>query len=184
MHEESSGHIFWNCDKARETWEKTRLPLDIRGVNYGEFVDFLWHLVIFMQHVGKDMLELIATSTWCMWCNRNKSRLGSPRQSSEEMIYKAQTLLADFQVAHLRRLQPKTAEDSRWTPPSFPWYKVNTDATVFKNSKSVGIGVVVRNHEGSVLTALSKRLPLPLGPLKAEAKTMEEAISFATDIGI
>ena len=146
-------------------------------------MDFLWHLV-FMQHVGKDMLELIVTLTWCMWCNRNKSRLGSPRQSSEEMIYKAQTLLADFQVAHLRCLQPKTADDSRWTPSSFPWYKVNTDAAVFKNSKSVGIGVVVRDHEGSVLAALSKRPPLPLGPLEAEAKAMEEAISFATDIGL
>ena len=144
-------------------------------------MDFLWHL-IFMQHVGKDMLELIVTLTWCMWCNRNKSRLGSPRQSSEEMMYKAQTLLADFQVAHLRCLQPKTADDSLRIPPSFPWYKVNTDAAVFKNSKSVGIGVVVRDHEGSVLAALSKCLPLPLGPLEVEAKAMEEAISFTIDI--
>ncbi|KAK9991337.1 hypothetical protein SO802_026322 [Lithocarpus litseifolius] len=69
-------------------------------------------------------------------------------------------------------------------PPYFPWYKVNTDATVFKNSNSFGIGVVVRDHEGSVLAALSKHLPLPLGPLEAEAKAMEESISFATDIGI
>ena len=146
-------------------------------------MDFLWH-PIFMQHVGKDMLEPIVTLTWCMWCNRNKSWLGSPRQSSEEMIYKAQTLLADFQVAHLRCLQPKTTDDSLRISPSFPWYKVNTDAAVFKNSKSVGIGVVVRDHEGSILAALSKRLPLPLGPLEAEAKAMEEAISFTIDIGL
>ena len=35
-----------------------------------------------------------------------------------------------------------------------------------------------------MLVALSKHLPLPLGPLEAEAKAMDEAASFATDIGL
>ena len=42
----------------------------------------------------------------------------------------------------------------------------------------------MRDNEGSVLAALSKRLLLQLGPLEAEAKAMDEAISFATNIGI
>ena len=58
------------------------------------------------------------------------------------------------------------------------------DAAVFSNTKAVGIGVVVRYHEGLVLAALSKRIPLPLGPLEAEAKAMEEAVYFARDIGL
>ena len=48
----------------------------------------------------------------------------------------------------------------------------------------MGIGIIVRDHEGIVLAALSKRLPLPLGPLEAEAKAMDEAASFAADIGL
>ena len=48
----------------------------------------------------------------------------------------------------------------------------------------MGIGVVVRDHEGQVLTAFSKQIPLPLGPLEAEAKAMEEAVYFARDIGL
>ena len=48
----------------------------------------------------------------------------------------------------------------------------------------MGVGVVVCDHEGSVLAALSKRMPLPLGPLEAKAKAMHEAISFAKDIGL
>ena len=58
------------------------------------------------------------------------------------------------------------------------------DAAVFSNTKAVGIGVVVRDHEGSVLAALSKRIPLPLGTLEAEVKAMEEAVYFARDIGL
>ena len=48
----------------------------------------------------------------------------------------------------------------------------------------IGIGVIIRDHLGSVVTALSKCLPLPLDPLEAEAKAMDEAIAFAWDIGV
>ena len=58
--EETRGQLFWECIKARETWTTTRLPLDTRGVHFREFVDLFWHL-IFIQHVGKDMLELVIT---------------------------------------------------------------------------------------------------------------------------
>ena len=63
-------------------------------------------------------------------------------------------------------------------------YIVNTDAAVFSNTKAVGNGVVVHNHEGSVIAALSRRLPLSLGPLKAEVKAMDEVVSFGRDIGL
>ena len=58
------------------------------------------------------------------------------------------------------------------------------DAVVFSNTKVMGIGAVVHDHEGLVLIALSKRIPLPLGPLEAKVKAMEEAIYFAKDIGL
>lgn len=48
----------------------------------------------------------------------------------------------------------------------------------------MGIGIIVRDHEGAVLATLSKCLPLPFGPLEAEAKAMDEAASFAMDIGL
>ena len=40
----------------------------------------------------------------------------------------------------------------------FPCYKVNMDVAVFKSTKSVGIGVIVWNHMGDVLAALSTQL--------------------------
>lgn len=41
------------------------------------------------------------------------------------------------------------------------------------------MGVVVRDHKGGVMAALSKLLHYPLGPLEAEAKAPEEAVEFA-----
>ena len=66
----------------------------------------------------------------------------------------------------------------------FPCYKVNMDVAVFKSTKSVGIRVIVWNHVGDVLAALSTQLQLPLGPLEAEAKAIDVAITFAKDIGL
>lgn len=43
---------------------------------------------------------------------------------------------------------------------------------------------MIHDHEGQVVAALSKKLWYPLGPLNAEAKTLEEAIEFAWDVGI
>ena len=66
----------------------------------------------------------------------------------------------------------------------FPCYKVNMNVAIFKNTKSVGIGVIGWDHVGDVLATLSTQLPLPLGPLEAEAQAMDVAISFAKEIGL
>ncbi|KAL0004820.1 hypothetical protein SO802_012381 [Lithocarpus litseifolius] len=44
--------------------------------------------------------------------------------------------------------------------------------------------MVARDHEGQVIAAMSKKLWVPLSPLEAKAKAMEEGIIFACDIGL
>lgn len=74
--------------------------------------------------------------------------------------------------------------DPCWIPSSPPWYKVNVDAVVFDQLNSVGVGVLIQDHEGSMVTAMSKHLPLLLGPLEVEGKAMDEAVTFVWDIGV
>ncbi|XP_050289872.1 uncharacterized protein LOC126728032 [Quercus robur] len=74
--------------------------------------------------------------------------------------------------------------DGHWVPPAFPWYKVNVDAAVFSQLSMIGVGVIIRDHVGSVIAALSKCLPLPMDPLEAKAKAMDEATIFAWDLGV
>ena len=181
--EETSGHLFWDCTKAREVCFARGISFDARGVNFREFIDLLWYL-IFMQHMGNDLVELIITVAWCMWYNRNKTRLGSTKQTCHEIIHKARSILDDFQLAHPARPLFKEQADPCWITPSHPWYKVNIDAAIFSNLHTIDIGVIIHDHEGSVIAALSKHLPLPLGPLEAKAKAADEAVSFAWDVGV
>ena len=48
----------------------------------------------------------------------------------------------------------------------------------------IGVSVIILDHVWLVIAALSKRLPLPLGPLEAEAKALDEDTIFAWDIGV
>ena len=57
-------------------------------------------------------------------------------------------------------------------------------AAVFPSLGMIGVEVIIRDHGGSMVVAMSKRMPLPLGPLEAEAKALDEATMFARDIGV
>ena len=43
---ESSGHFFWDCDKASEIWKLSGIPFDARGAHFQDFKDLLWHVML------------------------------------------------------------------------------------------------------------------------------------------
>ena len=55
-----------------------------------------------------------------------------------------------------------------WSPPPPPLqYKINVDGAVFGPQKSVGVGVVIRDAEGSVMGACCKKIKAPMGAMEA-----------------
>lgn len=102
----STVHLFWHCKKSQEVWSLAGLPIDLHGLRFQEFVDFLWHLK-FVQHMGNDVLELAITIAWSIWFNRNTTRLGkSSQNASMHNIQKERVLLNEFQVANFQTSRP------------------------------------------------------------------------------
>ena len=71
---------------------------------------------------------------------------------------------------------------SNWTPPPHERYKINVDGAVFASQKEAGLGVLVREAEGRVVGACSKKIMAPLGAVEIEAKAFEFGLHFARDL--
>ena len=72
---ESTGHVFWECEKAQEVWVLSSIPFDPLELLAPDFMDFLWHLK-FRQQMGDELLELVVMEAWCLRFNCNEVRQG------------------------------------------------------------------------------------------------------------
>ena len=93
-------------------------------------------------------------------------------------------MLDEFQTANLKLSQSSRKEEIRWEPLCDPWFRINSDVAIFESTSSIKVGAIIQDHDGQVKVALSKALLVPLGPLEAEAKALEESILFAWDVGV
>ena len=78
----------------------------------------------------------------------------------------------------------KLGEPVKWKPPSPNRYKVNMDGAVFKEKCMAGVGILIRDAEGHLIGACSRKLAAPLGAIEAEAKVVELGLLFAKDMSI
>ncbi|KAL5825469.1 hypothetical protein ACOSQ3_021532 [Xanthoceras sorbifolium] len=71
------------------------------------------------------------------------------------------------------------ASPASWKPPPPLSVKINTDAAVSSTAGIVGLGIVIRNHDGAVIAATAQRLRQPFSVLVAEAMGILQGLPFA-----
>ena len=71
-----------------------------------------------------------------------------------------------------------------WQPPPLDLYKINYDGATFDSENMSGIGVVIRDSQGSAVAALSQQLPRRYHAAEIETLVATRALEFALDIGI
>ena len=136
---ESSRHVFWGCEKAREIWVLLAIPFE---AHVPEFEDLIWYLK-FEQRTGNDLLELVVMVSWAIWFNRNEVRQGKARQTSLAILQKARYMREEFQTANLKLSEVRNKDEVQWEAPVAPWYKVNSDAAIFTSNNSTGLRAII-----------------------------------------
>ena len=111
-------------------------------------------------------------------------RYGGKKKSDSEIVQWSSRYLKEYHAVTERPTTAPAPRETFWTPPPTDRHKINVDGAVFKSQKAAGICVLVRDCHGQVITALSKKINAPLGPLEAEVKAVEAAVQFARDIGV
>ncbi|KAJ1378863.1 Reverse transcriptase-like, partial [Sesbania bispinosa] len=81
------------------------------------------------------------------------------------------------------RLTPQvtTSTNDTWTAPQEGWYKVNSDVALAE-SDSWGVGIIIRDFEGFVLAAATRRFALHNDATVAELMEIRVAIKFALEL--
>ena len=70
----------------------------------------------------------------------------------------ATSLLNEFQKHYSHGIRVPRQRDFKWkSPTAAMMWKTNFDRAMFSESDQAGIGVVVRNQVGQVMSALSKK---------------------------
>ena len=182
---ESICHLFWLCDKAKETWSSSKLVIPSEISPTWTFMDVMWQLQRWSEsHPG--LVECSIAICWGIWKDRNTVRHGGKHREGKAIVRSSLRVLDEFQLVNVRQLAPtrQPSNEIKWRPPQPGHYKVNVNGAVFSKRKQVGFGVIIRDSGGLVIAALSRKLACPLGALETEAKAMEVGFQFALDVGI
>ena len=118
--------------------------------------------------------ELFVATTWGLWNQRNTVRFGGQRKTAHRLCQVVEEYVKEFRYENP---PPPPCKPSRpftppWKPAKQGWYKANVDGAICKERGCCGMGVVIRNAEGYLMGAKSKRLALPLKALETEAMAM------------
>lgn len=76
-----------------------------------------------------------------------------------------------------------TGGSRRWCRPQLGWIKVNTDAAVFMEWNTTGVGSVIRDDCGQFIRARNQKLQALYSPREVEAIGLKEALSWVKNLG-
>ncbi|KAL3498281.1 hypothetical protein ACH5RR_041013 [Cinchona calisaya] len=79
---------------------------------------------------------------------------------------------------------PKTQPIINWQPPPLGCFKINFDAAVYKDLQCCGNGVVIRDHLGKFIVALSEKFNNVGSMEYAEMLAAGKAVEFGPEMNL
>ncbi|KAL9411480.1 hypothetical protein AB3S75_045140 [Citrus x aurantiifolia] len=111
---------------------------------------------------GKEDLAQIIAVCWVVWHERNLSVLEGNQNSPQITAARATTIVESYrrikQPKNLAMLTQRQLENKNWKLPQKNWFKVNVDAVVKMSDLEAGLGVVIRDSSGKIVSAAVLRI--------------------------
>ncbi|CAM8943685.1 unnamed protein product [Rhodiola kirilowii] len=178
---ESALHVVRDCWWAQALFQEVglRLPLNLRTIDIP--ADWIWHSSYFCDE--EDFRSLLVV-LWLCWKNRNRIWHGEDCWSTRK---------ADFIGKHFLKTQSSwlsadpmvsVASAENWTPPDLDVVKINTDGSWLGMTRSAGVGVVARDHMGTVLWSWAEGCSSCFCSGKVEGKALMKGMLLASRMSI
>jgi ribonuclease HI len=185
MEVESGLHILWQCPST----------MDVRSGGCPKFQkcssaghDFLEVVEGLFDKCTKEEMELFCSTVRCIWMRRNEVLHGGTFAHPTILLQRPMQAVEDFRRAQERnglvRLIREIPPAMGWKPPDTGWHKANWDAAVGEKLGRTGLGVVIRDSHGDLLSARCATKQGSLEPSLAEAEAMLLSIQLCQELNI
>ncbi|XP_042980102.1 uncharacterized protein LOC122310285 [Carya illinoinensis] len=138
-----------------------------------------------MDLLEQDDMVSFATTSWLIWKRRNEMIFRKCFLHPRIVAQNSKHLVEELQLAKQqnKKLTGKVQRQAAWVTPPRGRLKLNWDASLDKIRCRVGVGAVIRDHEGQVLATLRMQHDLFPDPFLAEAYAALQASIFCKSSG-
>jgi ribonuclease HI len=184
--EERLEHTLLFCPYAREVWREVKTAYTVH-LRRSQFTNIKVWLFDFLARADDREAVTLAVTVWHIWSARNAVRNGEPMKHTHSLSMQIKSYI-EMILQHLfmpptihRRETPQAPV---WSPPPEGMVVINVDAALFSSTSRMGVGVVIRDHNGKFLAACSQVLHEVTSPELAEALAVRRAVTLAGEEGL
>ncbi|XP_059446463.1 uncharacterized protein LOC132178010 [Corylus avellana] len=176
------GHVLWDCPTVQIVWSMCG-KIQKRRIMHDNFVIIVEELC---HYLDKEEMEVMVVVARSIWLRRNALVHGKKVSPSNVVVKNA---IESFEAYHIANSKIKGVikrDNTKvfcWEAPKDDFVKVNWDAAVDKHRRKMGIGVIIRDSMGEVLTTLSAPKDYIIEPDIAEALVVLRAVLFCGELG-
>ncbi|KAM6556825.1 hypothetical protein CsatB_003844 [Cannabis sativa] len=156
--------------RVAQVWDRVGIGTVVAAGS--SFVD--WCAAAF-QNQSTETRKLIATLCWAIWGARNDRIWQKKIVGASTIVASAKGFLDQWHIAQKSQIETSwsglQAMDGteQWVKPEENSIKINVDAAIFEEQNHFGLGCVIRDHNGFLLTAITKLVRGVVHPMVAEA---------------
>jgi ribonuclease HI len=183
---ESVGHALWSCPAAQDVWHECSNRIQKTPLKHTRFLDIFEGLLQRFEEVEVDLFASVARQ---VWLRRNSWVFEGMFSSPVQVLQRATEQLQASTIATIPLKQHEQPPDmsycsrpqrvlQKWRKPSAHFLKCNWDAALDVGRQLMGIGLLIRDHEGTVVAAKCSTQSHVSDPLVAETIAVWTAARF------
>jgi hypothetical protein len=180
---ESTEHILWECTSSSDVWgaslQRFQKSSCLAFKNFQQIAESIF------QEGMKEEFEIFCITGRKIWLRRNEWIHEGAFTHPNTLALGAQQIQEEFhRINQKKDGEPQQGSDNRWQNPLEGWLKVNCDAAIDRGGRRMGVGIILRDHEGNIRAAWSFSRPGLLDPTAAEASALFHGLKHCKELGV
>ncbi|XP_038704726.1 uncharacterized protein LOC120000672 [Tripterygium wilfordii] len=182
---ENVSHALLECKWASVVWQEAGCVAYQSKERDLSFEDWLSQVLLGGEG---EVAKRVMYYAWAVWTNKNSFIFEGKWRSATSTINFVEYYMAEYDQARASRNLPRpeqsVQEAVKWAPPSSGTIKLSVDRAVFNEAHAIGVGAVIRDHNGQVCAALSECMAGAFGPQVVKAYALMKGTQLAIHMGV